>query len=117
VAGGNSAGSVPGVVELAPVFGNGGAGLAAAAARPYPTPRVDVARTISVTPRPAFPLHVREERGALVGGASLAAGGRASLGAFSAAAAAPLNASSGSGGRSDTLLGFYGFVERWARVL
>ena len=62
VAGGNSAGSVPEVVELAPVFGNGGASLAAAAARPYPTPRVDVARTISVTPRPAFSLHVWEVR-------------------------------------------------------
>ena len=28
-----------------------------------------------------------------------------------------LNGISGSDRRSDTLLGFYGFVERWARVL
>jgi hypothetical protein len=62
MAGGNSAGSVPGVVELAPVFGKWRGRLRGGGWAPYPTPRVDVARTISVTPRPAFSLHVREVR-------------------------------------------------------
>ena len=92
MAGGNSAGSVPGVVELAPVFGNGGAPASRRRLRAVPDAagrrRPDYFR---YNPTGVF-VTCLGSAGALVGGASLAAGGRASPGAFSAAAAGPLNA-------------------------
>jgi len=62
VAGGNSAASVPGVVELAPVFGNGGAGLAAEAARRTRRRGSTSPGLFPLHPGQAFSLHVWQVR-------------------------------------------------------